>query len=249
MAAGTTGIPSDNTRPVGAQIAREQRGVDFRGQQTEPAFDWNGALKNSAIAAALAAVLAFFLIGISTDIAPGGLVIRTRWLGYCFAVGLVFLGRLLLETYLLRSSGLGPKLITGALFAVAIPLMLGFGVAGNGQTKRILIGFGLGLVVVGVLFVISEFKRKRGLFVSGGAADSVGLKLRWVPRALGLSLFAFAVILPFFFTYFFPGRDRYYIDLAILIMTYIMLGWGLNIVVGLAGLLDLGYVAFYAVGA
>jgi branched-chain amino acid transport system permease protein len=28
-----------------------------------------------------------------------------------------------------------------------------------------------------------------------------------------------------------------------------MLGWGLNIVVGLAGLLDLGYVAFYAIGA
>ena len=26
-------------------------------------------------------------------------------------------------------------------------------------------------------------------------------------------------------------------------------GWGLNVVVGLAGLLDLGYVAFYAVGA
>src|SRR5262249_32547899 len=33
------------------------------------------------------------------------------------------------------------------------------------------------------------------------------------------------------------------------ILTYVMLGWGLNIVVGLAGLLDLGYVAFYAVGA
>ncbi len=32
-------------------------------------------------------------------------------------------------------------------------------------------------------------------------------------------------------------------------MIYVMLGWGLNIVVGLAGLLDLGYVAFYAVGA
>src|SRR5262249_14709475 len=30
---------------------------------------------------------------------------------------------------------------------------------------------------------------------------------------------------------------------------YVMLGWGLNVVVGLAGLLDLGYVAFYAVGA
>lgn len=43
--------------------------------------------------------------------------------------------------------------------------------------------------------------------------------------------------------------SRYYIDLATLVLTYIMLGWGLNIVVGLAGLLDLGYVAFYAVGA
>jgi branched-chain amino acid transport system permease protein len=43
--------------------------------------------------------------------------------------------------------------------------------------------------------------------------------------------------------------DRYYLDLGILVMTYVMLGWGLNIVVGLAGLLDLGYVAFYAVGA
>ena len=43
--------------------------------------------------------------------------------------------------------------------------------------------------------------------------------------------------------------QRYILDLGILVLTYVMLGWGLNIVVGLAGLLDLGYVAFYAVGA
>ncbi|MGE0420341.1 MAG: high-affinity branched-chain amino acid ABC transporter permease LivM, partial [Acetobacteraceae bacterium] len=43
--------------------------------------------------------------------------------------------------------------------------------------------------------------------------------------------------------------SRYYVDLGTLVLTYVMLGWGLNIVVGLAGLLDLGYVAFYAVGA
>jgi branched-chain amino acid transport system permease protein len=36
---------------------------------------------------------------------------------------------------------------------------------------------------------------------------------------------------------------------GIQILIYVMLGWGLNIVVGLAGLLDLGYAAFYAVGA
>jgi len=45
------------------------------------------------------------------------------------------------------------------------------------------------------------------------------------------------------------AESRYWIDLGVLILTYVMLGWGLNIVVGLAGLLDLGYVAFYAVGA
>jgi len=43
--------------------------------------------------------------------------------------------------------------------------------------------------------------------------------------------------------------EKRIIDLAIYILTYVMLGWGLNVVVGLAGLLDLGYVAFYAVGA
>ena len=48
---------------------------------------------------------------------------------------------------------------------------------------------------------------------------------------------------------FIPGTGRYELDLGILVLTYVMLGWGLNIVVGLAGLLDLGYVAFYAVGA
>ena len=46
-----------------------------------------------------------------------------------------------------------------------------------------------------------------------------------------------------------PFADRYWMDIAIMMLTYIMLGWGLNIVIGLAGLLDLGYVAFYAVGA
>ncbi len=59
------------------------------------------------------------------------------------------------------------------------------------------------------------------------------------PFCLGLAL-----LLPWL-----PFVERYELDLGILVLTYVMLGWGLNIVVGLAGLLDLGYVAFYAVGA
>ena len=63
-------------------------------------------------------------------------------------------------------------------------------------------------------------------------------------RWLAPAMIAFAVVLPFM-----PFSDRYVMDVSILVLTYVMLGWGLNIVVGLAGLLDLGYVAFYAVGA
>jgi len=76
-------------------------------------------------------------------------------------------------------------------------------------------------------------------------ASLSGVKL---PTGLGKYiapvLLVFAVAMPFI-----PGIANAYIDLGVLVMTYVMLGWGLNIVVGLAGLLDLGYVAFYAVGA
>jgi branched-chain amino acid transport system permease protein len=44
-------------------------------------------------------------------------------------------------------------------------------------------------------------------------------------------------------------QNRYWVDVAALTGLYVMLGLGLNIVVGYAGLLDLGYVAFYAIGA
>jgi branched-chain amino acid transport system permease protein len=45
------------------------------------------------------------------------------------------------------------------------------------------------------------------------------------------------------------GAVKWIDNFGIQILIYVMLGFGLNIVVGLAGLLDLGYVAFYAVGA
>jgi branched-chain amino acid transport system permease protein len=45
------------------------------------------------------------------------------------------------------------------------------------------------------------------------------------------------------------GAAKWVDNFGVQILIYVMLGWGLNIVVGLAGLLDLGYVAFYAVGA
>lgn len=65
-------------------------------------------------------------------------------------------------------------------------------------------------------------------------------------KALRIAFFALVIVLAFVFPFF---SSRGNIDLGTLILIYIMLGLGLNIVVGLAGLLDLGYVGFYAVGA
>ena len=69
-----------------------------------------------------------------------------------------------------------------------------------------------------------------------------------IGKYIGPIMLVVALALPFV-AHMFPSSDKRIIDLAIYVLTYIMLGWGLNIVVGLAGLLDLGYVAFYAVGA
>ncbi|WOB76678.1 high-affinity branched-chain amino acid ABC transporter permease LivM [Achromobacter xylosoxidans] len=61
-------------------------------------------------------------------------------------------------------------------------------------------------------------------------------------KLLMLLILAVAVTWPFF-----AGRSS--VDIATLVLIYVMLGLGLNIVVGFAGLLDLGFVGFYAVGA
>jgi branched-chain amino acid transport system permease protein len=63
-------------------------------------------------------------------------------------------------------------------------------------------------------------------------------QLRWVLPLL----IVLALVLPFF-------ASKYLLTVVILGLIYVLLGLGLNIVVGLAGLLDLGYVAFYAIGA
>ncbi|MBU8542301.1 MULTISPECIES: high-affinity branched-chain amino acid ABC transporter permease LivM [Roseomonadaceae] len=136
--------------------------------------------------------------------------------------------------------------------------------------KAMLVAFGLFVVMVGLRTDVSSsgalLLRTRWMDVALLCAAVFVLRLAmalWVrPRLpaagsallgtgltragllFGPALLAVALVLPFI-----PGIGRYELDLGILVLTYVMLGWGLNIVVGLAGLLDLGYVAFYAVGA
>ncbi len=143
-----------------------------------------GMLKDAALAAFVAAVLALPLAGLHTVDGDTNLGIEYRLHWVAIAAIVVFAGRLLMSLWIRMRPPEGITLPSGIL----------------------------------------------------RAGDFFG---RWsLPAAL-----VFAVVLPFLF------RDRVSIDLATYVLIYVMLGWGLNVVVGLAGLLDLGYVAFYAVGA
>ncbi|MBI4714967.1 MAG: branched-chain amino acid ABC transporter permease, partial [Nitrospirae bacterium] len=68
------------------------------------------------------------------------------------------------------------------------------------------------------------------------------LQKRGVRRGGGTIALGLLLVLPL-------AMNDYYVDVLTLAGIYVVLALGLNIVVGLAGLLDLGYVAFYAVGA
>jgi branched-chain amino acid transport system permease protein len=77
----------------------------------------------------------------------------------------------------------------------------------------------------------------RNLFLGQG-----GPKSAWVALALiGVVL----LVLPFLLN----SAGTYWVRITNLAILYVLLALGLNIVVGFAGLLDLGYIAFYAVGA
>lgn len=111
-----------------------------------------------------------------------------------------------------------------------------------------LVMVGAGSFFLSLLWRYLTKRKEAGVMkVESGRQVSVSLfqKMWWQPKwyvpgciMLGILVLGF----PFAFSI-------YQINIMTTVLMYIMLGLGLNIVVGLAGLLDLGYVAFYAVGA
>ena len=63
----------------------------------------------------------------------------------------------------------------------------------------------------------------------------------WWPRAVAAVLIVIGILLPFAF-----AQASGFLDATIKALAFVVMALGLNIVVGFAGLLDLGYVAFYA---
>lgn len=151
-------------------------------------------------------------------------------------------------------------LAAGGLIALALfSLMIGMKAevaSGMGGQLGIEYRWGAVAIAVAVVFV---GRLLLNLFIWKADRPATSVIGGMLPKAssfAGLGKFAMpvflvlAVALPFLLmSHYGASGSRRYLDLAILVTTYVMLGWGLNIVVGLAGLLDLGYVAFYAVGA
>lgn len=144
--------------------------------------------------------------------------------------------------------------LTSAFFAAGLTLFLGASVMGlrlksEGITlgvelagKATFIELGLAALIVFLFQLFRDHLPKISSHTSARFALPAFLRTDKQQR-LWLML-TIAALLVFPFT---TGRSN--IDLATLVLIYIMLAIGLNIVVGLAGLLDLGYVGFYAVGA
>ena len=213
-----------------------------------PPLDAVGIVREAGLTAFVVFALTFSLVGFKVEDVPGGLDIVTRFDQVLAATVLAFTGRVVL--ILLHKRRHLPVILVGLAIAAVI---LGLVVAARGAPESATAAWlPFESVVVNVLVAVAA------LVLAGRAAWSawrrdVGISDEAVELAarvhkaaifLGPLMLGFAVVLPFL-----PFADRRLLDIAILVVTYVMLGWGLNIVVGLAGLLDLGYVAFYAVGA
>lgn len=219
-------------------------------------LDWIKIFKEAGLVALVMLGLTVLMVGIEVRDVPGGFQLIGRYWDVLFACMFAFSGRIAL--ILLREGRPRPVALICLPLAIAMFVVLLsqnlFGLVGaeaTGKALKQLLPFNSS-VVMWIVMVVTLVFAYRGFRAMAGAAQArreagVSDSGAWVQKIsviIGPFLIAFALILPWL-----PFSDLHIMDIAILVVTYIMLGWGLNIVVGLAGLLDLGYVAFYAVGA
>ncbi len=185
------------------------------------------AVRDAAIAALLAGILGLPLIGFRLADQAGGETLVTRWPDLMAGIALTFIGRLALA---LVEAG-ADRLVVGfmALFA-AVAFFIPW-------PSQFLMLVAMGGAVAIALIALRSWMGPRPAASVGAAIKPIGQYLPWL-------LILFAVSMPML-----PFASRGVVDAGTLILTYVLLGWGLNIVTGLAGLLDLGYVAFLAIGA
>jgi branched-chain amino acid transport system permease protein len=158
------------------------------------------------------------------------------------------------------TSAVRDALFSGLIAAGVFGPLIGFKTVQNMQ-NRLVLETRWGLLAIIVLLVAAG-RLVLSLYQSRGRNDApVAAKvfLAFVPPNIRAFVTARLPLAGLILLFIYPmavnsmiggsGSLKWIDNFGIQILIYIMLAWGLNIVVGLAGLLDLGYVAFYAVGA
>ncbi|MBC3954925.1 MULTISPECIES: high-affinity branched-chain amino acid ABC transporter permease LivM [Pseudomonas] len=137
------------------------------------------------------------------------------------------------------------------VWAVAYPVF-GLKLAFSGVTLQVQNASPMTLTIIAIcsvlLFLRVLFAEKISGLRRGERAPLISQKTSDLMTRPSTQRWGLAALIVLAFVWPFFG-SRGAVDIATLILIYVMLGLGLNIVVGLAGLLDLGYVGFYAVGA
>ncbi len=162
------------------------------------------------------------------------------------------------------SENSGSKVIRDALFTGAIAfglfvLLVGLETGQNIRNELILIPHWGLLAIFVIAAIVGRYLLDtvaRPYFADRKAAKAsipvdVNAPQSFFRKNFSRLAIGFLVIYPFLILALVgvPGSLKWVDNFGVQILIYVMLAWGLNIVVGLAGLLDLGYVAFYAVGA
>jgi len=108
--------------------------------------------------------------------------------------------------------------------------------------------WGVGTLVLGpIVFIPYTLRRRNRTEVQEAPAPPLTLGM---PRpAVGLIIIALAFAYPYVIPEVMGTSGVDLLDASVNSLAYVMMALGLNIVVGFAGLLDLGYVAFFAIGA
>ena len=198
------------------------------------------ALVDAGFAALVTFGLSFPILALRTEQdMQNRLVVEQRWSWAIGAVVAVFCARLLAG--LLGDWRARALAIPGALiFVYGVHLALTSGPA-NGLG---IAAFGLALLI-GAFPLDARLRDAPATIAKPRAEGPDHGRLLSIAGTVALFVFPFVML-----AWLGPqGSLKWINNYGIQILIYVMLGWGLNIVVGLAGLLDLGYVAFYAVGA
>src|SRR3546814_546281 len=134
-------------------------------------------------------------------------------------------------------------LIAAFMAGVIIAPIFGLQIVRSGMQTHLKPEWNMILSGMAIVFIFQMIRPAFGrVFKSSGKKRSLPVLTEPMRRGLIFLLIAIALVWPFT-----TGRAQ--VDIATLVLIYVMLGLGLNIVVGFAGLLDLGFVGFYAVGA